>query len=171
MTTSASGEIKALARILDELDYYQLLEIPSDATASTVKLAFHTLSRRFHPDVHRGIEPEIRRELGRIAKRVTEAYSVLRDPRRRRVYDERLRAASGGPVRLQLAEAEAQAGKKALEERMGRTPKGRQFFAKAHADIDRGDLAAAARNLLMALTFEPGNDFFKQKLADVRKLL
>ncbi len=108
----------------------------------------------------------MRAAVNRVAKRMTEAYSVLRDPRRRRAYDERLAAESGG-LRIQLAEAEA-AAERAVAERTGSTPNGRRYFTLAHGDIDRGDLAAAARNLQMAITFEPGNDFFKQKLEEVR---
>jgi hypothetical protein len=39
------------------------------------------------------------------------------------------------------------------------------------ADVDRGDLKAAARNFQMALTFEPSNAFFKQKLEELKKQL
>jgi hypothetical protein len=41
----------------------------------------------------------------------------------------------------------------------------------AHADIDRGDLKSAVRNLQMALTFEPQNAFFKQRLDELKKQL
>ena len=105
----------------------------------------------------------------RIAKRLTEAWSVLRDPRRRRSYDQKLAAGEG--VRIQLAEAEAVADKKSVEERLGTTPNGRRYFTLAHTDIDRGDLKAAARNLQMALTFEPQNTYYKEKLEEIKKQL
>ncbi len=162
-------EIKALASILDELDYYELLHLERGATASGVKQAYHAVSRRLHPDRYRALDAQSRGLLVRVAKRVTEAYSVLRDARRRQVYDARL-AGERRPVRLQLAEAES-AADKTLEERMGTTPNGRRFFTLAHQEIDRGHLAAAARNLQMALTFEPANAFFKQKLDEVRRHL
>lgn len=161
------GEIKALASILDELDYYELLHLPRSAPTSAVRRAFHEASRRFHPDAHRRLEREAHDTLARIARRVTEAYTVLRDPRRRKAYDARLEGAEG-PRRLQLADA-VEADKKAIEARLGSTPNGRRFFAKAHGDIDRGDLASAVRNLQMALTFEPGNQFFRQKLEEIRR--
>jgi DnaJ-class molecular chaperone len=162
-----AAEIKALASILDELDYYQVLDLPRDAPLSGVKRAYHATSRRFHPDAHRTSHGEVRWAVGRIAKRVTEAYSVLRDPRRRRVYDEQLESPSRA-VRLQLAQAEAAAGKQAAEERTGATPNGRRFFTMAQSDMARGNLDAAVRNLQMAVTFEPGNRFFKEKLAELR---
>lgn len=170
MASLPPAEILALSRLLDELSYYQLLELPDPGcSASELKQAYHGLARRFHPDAYRRHEEPVRAAVNRVAKRLTEAYSVLRDPRRRRAYDERLNAGTGG-VRIQLAEAEA-AAEKSLEERTGSTPNGRRYFALAHSDIDRGDLAAATRNLQMAITFEPGNEYFKKKLEEVRSRL
>ena len=162
----AAAEVRALARMLDELDYYQLLEVPSDAPSSAVKRAYYQATRRLHPDHNRGIEGEARNELLRIARRVSEAYQVLRDARRRKAYDAQI-AGDAAAKRIQLADAEAKAGKDALEAHMGKTPNGRRFFNLASSDIDRGDLAAAHRNLKMALTFEPSNEAFKKSLASV----
>jgi DnaJ-class molecular chaperone len=164
-----AAEIRALAGLLDELDYYQLLETQRDCSTSELKNAYYSLSRRFHPDANRHHPAELRASTERIAKRLTEAWSVLRDPRRRRAYDQKL--TSGEGVRIQLAEAEAVADKKSVEERLGATPNGRRYFTLAHTDIDRGDLKSAVRNLQMALTFEPQNAYFKEKLEDLRKQL
>lgn len=161
------AEAKTLARLLDELDYYQLLEIPRDASASEVRRAYHDTSRRWHPDANRQLAPELREAAERIAKRVTEAYSVLRDPRRRRVYDQRI-GASGTALRMALTEAEAEADRSAVEERVGATPNGRRFFLLATTALRQGDLAAAARNLQTALTFEPANPVFRARLDEVR---
>ena len=94
VAAQATTEIRALAQILDELDYYNVLEITPDASASEVRAAYHRATRRFHPDGHRQIGDDMRPVLGRIAKRVAEAYSVLRDPRRRQVYDQQIRGDS-----------------------------------------------------------------------------
>ena len=163
----APTEIKALARIIGELDYYQLLHLRRDAEAGEVKRAYHATSRAFHPDANRHLEGEMQDAVRKISMRVSEAYSVLRDPRRRQAYDRRLE--SGGDLRMQLAEAQAEAGRQASEARSGRTPQGRQFFKLAENDLQRGDLAAAARNLQTALTFEPENQGFKDLLAEVRR--
>ncbi len=68
---------------------------------------------------------------------------------------------------MQLAEAQAEAGRQAVEEK-GRTPQGRQYYSLAESDTRRRDFAAAARNLQMALTFEPDNQFFKAQLKQAR---
>jgi DnaJ-class molecular chaperone len=163
----APAEIKALVQLVDELDYYQILEVPRDAHASGIKQAYYAVSRRYHPDANRVLQGEIRRDLERVAKRVSEAYSVLRDARRRQAYDSQL-ARNARAVRMQLAEADSQAGKKALEDHQGTTPNGRRFFALARADMDRNDVDSAIRNLQMALTYEPANESFKQKLRELK---
>jgi len=159
-------EIKALAKIIGELDYYQLLHLAPDASVSEVKYAFHTTSRNFHPDAVRHLEPDLHEAVEHIAKRVREAYSVLRDSRRRRAYDQNL--AEGGGPRMQLAQATSQAERQATEELQGRTPQGRQYFHMATSALDSGDAQGAVRNLQTALTFEPDNEHFRDLLAKAR---
>jgi DnaJ-class molecular chaperone len=165
----APAEIKTLVKLIDELDYYQILEVSRDAPASAIKRGYYTVSRRYHPDANRTLRGEVRRNLEHVAKRVTEAYSVLRDARRRQAYDGQLEK-NDRAVRMQLAEADSQAEKKALEDHLGTTPNGRRFFSLARSDIDRNDLDSAIRNLQMALTYEPANEFFKQKLKELKRL-
>jgi DnaJ-class molecular chaperone len=165
----APTEIKALAKILDELDYYQLIHVGPGATPTQLKQAYYATSRAFHPDANRHLADDLQTSVTKIAKRVTEAYSVLRDPRRRQAYDRRL--GSGEGVRMQLAEAQAEAGRRATEERQGRTREGRQYFNLALADLKRKDYLAAERHLRTALTFEPDNEGFKERLAAIRKLV
>ncbi len=168
MTTGLdSAELRALSRVLDELDYYDVLELPRGAAGSALRAAYHAASRRFHPDANRNLDPELRSVVERIAKRVTEAYSVLRDSRRRRLYDEIL-SQGDGVRRLQLVESAAAASQRSRGEREGRTPQGRRHFAQAAADLGRSDLPAAIRSLQMALTYEPDNAVFKTKLAELR---
>jgi len=166
----APSEIVALARIIGELDYYQLLDLRRDAGAAEVKRAYHTSSRNFHPDVNRHSEAPLRDASHQIAKRITEAYAVLRDPRRRQAYDRSL-ALGSTPLRMQLSDASAEAERRSAQERGGRTPQGRQFFKLAETDIARGNWAAAARNLQTALTFEPDNALFKERLAQAKQAL
>lgn len=168
MPDLAPTEIKALAKILDELDYYQLIHVSKLASTREVKEAYYATSRAFHPDANRHLEGDLQSAVSKVAKRITEAYSVLRDPRRRQAYDRRLETGSG--VRLQLAEAQAEAGRQATSDRQGRTREGRQYLNLALADLKRKDYLAAERHLRTALTFEPGNELFKEQLAAVRKL-
>jgi curved DNA-binding protein CbpA len=162
-----AAEIRALDAILEELDYYQVLELAPGSPTSAIRSAYHSASRRYHPDGHRA-RPEMQTVLARISKRVAEAYSVLRDPRRRQVYDRQL-AADRTVLRMPLVQAEAEADRQRREAREGRTPNGRRYFALAKRDLANGDHAAAERNLRTALTFEPDNPLFRDTLAQVKK--
>ena len=98
---------------------------------------------------------------------MTEAYSVLRSPVRRKAYD--LQLASGRGCRIQIAEADAAGERHSTEQRQGQTPQGRQYFNIADAALKKGDYASAVTNLQTALTFEPGNAFFKEQLEQAKE--
>ena len=159
-------EIQALAKIMDELDYYQILRIQPGVATPEIKRAYYESSRSFHPDARRDLDAPLRAQCEKISKRVTEAYCVLRDPRRRRVYDELLANESG--VRVQLAEASAAHKRKQSQTLQGKTPQGRQFLQRAMQDVERDNPKSAIQNLQMALTFEPGNAAFQAQLDALR---
>ncbi|HEM45430.1 MAG TPA: J domain-containing protein [Alphaproteobacteria bacterium] len=167
MPAMSSLEIQALAKIIDELDYYQILHLEPGSSASQVKRAFHDTSRAFHPDANRHLPPAVLDQCARIAKRVTEAYCVLRDPRRRKAYDDRLSRSEG--LRMQLAEARAAHARDTVQERQGRTSQGRELYQKAMLAIQQEDWSSAAQNLQLALTFEADNAFFKEQLETVKE--
>jgi DnaJ-class molecular chaperone len=160
-------EIAALAKIMDELDYYQLLNVDGGASKSDIRKAFHASSRNFHPDANRTLEGELRDQCRQISKRITEAYCVLRDTRRRKAYDSRV--SDGETLRIQIAEAKNAHVEKRKVERSGATAQGRQFHGKAEADLKAGNLAGAIQNVQMALTFEVGNAGFKAMLEELRE--
>jgi curved DNA-binding protein CbpA len=63
-------------------DYYQLLDLHTDATLAQVKRAYRKLARAYHPDMNNG-DPKAAEQF----KLITEAYDVLSDPDRRAAYD------------------------------------------------------------------------------------
>jgi len=162
------AELRALANIVEDLDYYQLLEVDARATAAQVRTAYHAVARRFHPDRLRQEGGDAVAAAERVAKRVSEAYAVLRDPRRRRLYDQQR---EDGGRRLQLVEGGARADRQVSDERQGRTPNGRRYITLANQDLARGDLKSARQNLQMALTFERDNAWVKETLADLKQKL
>lgn len=66
------------------IDYYELLEIPVNATEQEVTSAFRKFARIYHPDVNSSNEAEQK------FRDLYLAYSVLSDPLERRKYDEQL---------------------------------------------------------------------------------
>ncbi|GAO02940.1 DnaJ domain-containing protein [Anaeromyxobacter sp. PSR-1] len=162
-------EVETLAAALDQLDYYGVLKIPATATPPEIKAAYYRESRTFHPDRYAAVpSAEVRDLVGRIYRRVNEAYTVLRDDRKRARY----LADISGPDRerkLRFTEADEAAvkeeQKRKLEEQLGQTPNGRKFYAAALTEIQAGRWDAAERALKSALMYEPGNARFKEQLA------
>ncbi len=164
-------EAQALAEALDQLDYFGVLKLPQGAGHADIKAAYYRESRAFHPDRFAAYpDPAFRELVGRIYRRVNEAYTVLRDDKRRAKY----LADIAGPDRArklrftEADEAEVKEGeKKKIEEQMGQTPNGRKFFATALVEIQAQRWDAAQRALKSALMYEPGNAKFKEQLAAV----
>jgi tetratricopeptide (TPR) repeat protein len=83
--------------------HFEVLGLSRSVGEGEVKDAYFRLAKRFHPDVHHGASlGDLRDELEAVFIRLGEAYDVLRDPRKRADYEERLGrsrpkpAASGG---------------------------------------------------------------------------
>ena len=63
-------------------DYYEILDIPKDASQDEIRKKFRKLARKYHPDVTKvkeGSETKF--------KEINEAYEVLGDPEKRKKYD------------------------------------------------------------------------------------
>jgi len=157
------AEIRALSRMLDRLDYYKLLRVDPGAPNSEVRVAYRRARRQFHPDSFLSSDPAVRTAVDRIAKRITESYVVLRDARRRSSYDDAL---SKGALRYSPESEES--AREAEQAKLGSTPNGKRFYALAVEEERNGDLARAMAHLKMALTFEPGNEHFESKIAELR---
>lgn len=63
-------------------DYYHILDIKKDAKAEDIKKAYRKLARKYHPDVN----PNDKTAEDKF-KEVQEAYDVLSDEKKRKVYD------------------------------------------------------------------------------------
>lgn len=64
-------------------DYYEVLGVSRDADDATIKKAYRSLAKKYHPDMNPG-DAEAEKKF----KEASEAYAVLSDPDKRRQYDQ-----------------------------------------------------------------------------------
>jgi len=63
-------------------DYYEIIGVSKNATDKEIKTAYKKLARKYHPDVNPG-----NKEMELKFKEISEAYSVLSNPEKRKQYD------------------------------------------------------------------------------------
>ena len=73
-------------------DYYDVLGVRRNASAAAIKSAYRKLARKYHPDVSKAADAAEK------FREATEAYEVVSDPKKRKLYDQFGHAGlSGGP--------------------------------------------------------------------------
>jgi curved DNA-binding protein CbpA len=97
------------------LSPYEVLGVPSDASAAEVTAAYRRLLRRLHPDSRAPAERSSGGSAAEELKGVLDAYAVLHEPSRRAAYDR----AAGRQQPLTRAPAPAHTGPRARSARTG----------------------------------------------------
>ena len=65
-------------------DYYEVLGVSKDASQDDVKKAYRKLAKKHHPDVNKDDTKAAEEKF----KQISEAYEVLADPKKRKMYDQ-----------------------------------------------------------------------------------
>jgi len=66
------------------VEYYSLLEVTKTASASDIKKAYRRLALKWHPDKN----PNNQEEATKKFKEISEAYEILSDDKKRKIYDQ-----------------------------------------------------------------------------------
>src|SRR5215469_14402257 len=72
--------------------YYTVLGVPRDASTAMVKTRYRELIREVHPDALPNASNYWKQQAEERTKDLNEAYKVLSDPEKRRLYDQQLDA-------------------------------------------------------------------------------
>ena len=81
-------------------DYYKVLGIDKSADENTIKKAYRKLAKKYHPDTNAG-----NAQAEQNFKEITEAYTVLSDEEKRKLYDQFGHAAFEGGFDADAAKA------------------------------------------------------------------
>lgn len=150
------------AESLESMNYYDILRVPFNAPPAEIQKAFHALSLSCHPDRFVDEPEEVGQAAGAVFKRLVEAYHVLRRPQLRARYDAELRK---GQVKL---DEHAVQQKPRFEQRtlfmIAKSPRAKQFAAKADQFLSAGKLEEARIQLISAYQNDPGNEELKERL-------
>src|SRR3989304_1765433 len=76
----------------DELDFYDILGVPQNASLDDIRHAYRALARLYHPDA----QQEGATGTTLLFRQVQQAYEVLSDQQRRAAYNRRLAEAGFG---------------------------------------------------------------------------
>ena len=74
-------------------DYYDVLGVARNADTGTIKKAYRKLAKKYHPDTNAGNEQAAEK-----FKEATEAYNILSDKEKRKMYDQYGHAAFDGSM-------------------------------------------------------------------------
>ncbi|MBN2717304.1 MAG: DnaJ domain-containing protein [Deltaproteobacteria bacterium] len=149
-------------QVLSRLDYYRLLGVAQDASDSDIKRAFLKITKKFHPDRHRDASKQLHAAIYDIFKRLNEAYRVLTDYEKRRLYDHQL---TNGQTRFSTDIRMSMIPKTPVE--TIRSKDARQFYLKAVENLEAGSIMQAELHAKMAASREKDNDAIKKLIAEI----
>ncbi len=158
-------EVTTLHEILDELDYYRLLQLDPDCVQGEIEPAARSASKQHHPDRVTALgDADISSMATDIFQRMKEAGDNLGDPDKRAQYDEIIKAGILRMTDEALAIAEQERLKAENPEHAASHPKAEKYWHMALKDWDDKNYKGCVMNIQFALSFEPENEVMKEWL-------
>ncbi|MCK5797965.1 MAG: J domain-containing protein [Deltaproteobacteria bacterium] len=155
------ARIEQIFRDLDTYTYYGLLNLAPDASVEQIRDMFHRMALSMHPDRHRGThDPELKKMLYAVYKRISEGYRVLTDHQLRQEYQACLQR---GEVRLVKTERPRM---KRADDSI-KNPKAKKFFNMGLDFERRGDLKNARINFKFAHDLDDEAEAIAAKLEEL----
>lgn len=164
-------ELEAIMKIIDSLNFYQILKISSAASVDEIREAFHKEALDYHPDHYFSVPDREMLELSKkIYAKIAAAYRTLSHSKRREEYDKTLRVPSFFQEAASTSDGiEDENEITAVRPRPATsvTPAGIRFFKLAQAAYASKNFPAAKMNLQIALNTDPHHPEFLQLLERV----
>lgn len=175
-------EILFVYHNFNKFNHYELLNIPMDASETTIRNAFLKLSKIYHPDAY------FRKSLGSYRGKINEIYNMLarahstlidmtlRMEYRRELIEQGKLEASPDDIMESPEEKEKRLKKERDKRRIHRNPmqskvkKAREFYEAGLSDMEQDAVISAANNFKLASVYDPHNEVFKAKAEQVGDL-
>ena len=152
--------VMALAKTLDTMSYYQLLDVELAAPREVIEQAYYRRARNIHPDRHAyETNPGRKHALVRLYARFGEAFRVLRDPVLRSAYESELTAG-----RTRLSKDAEQASRLQSTTPDPRTPHAAKLLETANKLLAAGNTEGGRAQLELATQFEPDSPAIKRAI-------
>lgn len=149
-------QLRGILAKFGQMDYYQIIGVEAGAADGVIRKQFYGRSMRYHPDRYHYVDdPEFKRLVTTIYKQISEAYNVLKDPKTRREYDQRLTANRTENLRYRTQDKMKQD-----KEFDGGAGPGAKYYRLAKQALAGKNLAGARNNIKLALTMEAKNEHF-----------
>ncbi len=101
------AEVFEFHKNLENLDYYQILDVADGAPQEDIKKSYFRLARKFHPDLFsRELPSESTQKIDEVFDQITKAYHTLSDEKRKGEYNKELSAPPGDDRKNLAKEAE-----------------------------------------------------------------
>lgn len=142
-------------RMARATNYYHIMGVTRNADADTLKQAYHSLARRFHPDrFHQ--DPQLRTRVEAAFAKVAQAYETLRDKRTRAAYD--LKLAKETPSFVGSKSEEAAKSSSAAASPTAATPaeRAQESYQRGMDALKMGKAVVALNSFAEAARLEPG---------------
>jgi len=158
-------EIETLNELLNELDYYKILQVDPLSPMEVIERAYRAEARKLHPDRFASHpDREIKRSANKIYRMVLESWNTLSDPDARDAYDTELEDGRRRMSEEAKKAAEEAAARAANPIHAAQTEKGLKFWRMALRNWHDKEYSGCKMNIQFALNFEPDNEVFKEWL-------
>ncbi len=155
---------------LDRWNYYEILRVPKNAPIEQIKKSYYKLSKKFHPDKYYSSNDRSRKDKAKVIyKRLVEAYMVLRNPYKRREYDQEL-ISSRGEEGVRLRDAAEVVQRKEGKKATIFNRQAKRFYELAMTALREKNIHSAKMNLRLALNADPENEFLQDKLEEIEEM-